>query len=69
MNEDIQRILQENGVDKISFYIINSPLINNAFTMGTLAKIDKLDNTEIQNSINVNLVSSVLLIKSFINKL
>lgn len=32
MNEDIQRILQENGVDKISFYIINSPLINNAFT-------------------------------------
>lgn len=32
MNEEIQSILEENGVDKISFYYINSPLVNNAFT-------------------------------------
>ena len=32
MSEDIRRILEENGVDKISFYFTNSPLVNNAFT-------------------------------------
>lgn len=43
--------------------------INNAFTLGTLTKIDKLKNDDIHKSISVNLVSSILLIKSFINKL
>jgi len=32
MNEDIRKILEENNVDKISFYFINSPIISNAFT-------------------------------------
>jgi len=32
MNENIQRVLDDNGVDKISYYYINSPLVNNAFT-------------------------------------
>lgn len=32
MNEDIQKILQDNDIDKISFYFINSPVVNNAFT-------------------------------------
>ena len=32
MNEDTQRLFEEHGVDKISFYFINSPLVNNAFT-------------------------------------
>jgi len=32
MNEDIQKILQDNDVDKISFYFVNSPVVNNAFT-------------------------------------
>jgi len=42
--------------------------INNAFSMGTLAKIDELENTEILKIFNVNIVSSVLLIKSFIHQ-
>ena len=42
--------------------------INNAFTMGTLAKIDALNNGEILTSFNTNVISSFLLIKSFINK-
>lgn len=32
MNEDIRKILEENNVDKISFYFTNSPIISNAFT-------------------------------------
>ncbi len=36
MNPDTQRILAENGVDKISFYFINSPIVNNAFTVCVL---------------------------------
>jgi len=32
MNEDIQKILQDNDVDKISFYFVNTPIVNNAFT-------------------------------------
>ncbi len=32
MNEDIQKVLIDNDVDKISFYYINSPIVNNAFT-------------------------------------
>ncbi|MFT5660487.1 MAG: benzil reductase ((S)-benzoin forming) [Sulfurimonas sp.] len=42
--------------------------INNAFTMGTLARIDNLETKEILNSFNTNLISSFLLLKSFINK-
>ena len=41
--------------------------INNAFSMGTLAKIDTLDNNKIIDSFNINIVSSYLLIKSFIS--
>ncbi len=58
-------VLLENVLDKNIKKII---FINNAFTMGTLAKIDQLNNNEIQKNINVNLLSSILLIKSFINK-
>ncbi len=32
MNEDIKQIMDENGVDKVSFYFISSPIVNNAFT-------------------------------------
>ena len=32
MNPEIQKVLNENGVDKVSFYFINSPIVNNAFT-------------------------------------
>jgi len=33
MNPNTQRILAENSIDKISFYFINSPIVNNAFTV------------------------------------
>ena len=40
--------------------------INNAFSMGRLSKIDELDNNEVINNFNTNVISSFLLIKSFI---
>jgi len=42
--------------------------INNAFRMGELSRINELQNFDIENSIQVNLVSSILLLKSFITK-
>lgn len=41
MNEQTARLLQENGVDKISFYFIDSPIINNAFTTCVLVNSEK----------------------------
>ncbi len=41
--------------------------INNAFSMGRLSKIDELDNKEVINNFNTNVISSFLLIKSFIS--
>ncbi len=41
MNEDIRKILEENDVDKISFYYINSPIVNNAFTTCVLINSSK----------------------------
>ncbi len=41
--------------------------INNAFSMGTLSKIDELNSNEIINNFNTNIISSFLLIKSFIS--
>lgn len=32
MNSNIEKILEENGVDKVAFYYKGTPLINNAFT-------------------------------------
>jgi len=41
MNENIKKVLEESGVDKISFYYINSPLVNNAFTTCVLINSKK----------------------------
>lgn len=41
--------------------------INNAFSMGTLGKIDTLNNSDVISNFNTNVVSSFLLIKSFIH--
>jgi len=32
MNSNIEKILEENGVDKVAFYYRGTPIINNAFT-------------------------------------
>ena len=41
MDEQTRKTLEENGVDKISFYYINSPLVNNAFTTCVLINSSK----------------------------
>jgi hypothetical protein len=41
MNADMQKILQENDVDKISFYFMNSAVVNNAFTTCVLINSSK----------------------------
>lgn len=45
----------------------NITFINNAFSMGQLAKFSNIENDEIKRIFNINLISSTLLIKSFIN--
>jgi benzil reductase ((S)-benzoin forming) len=57
----LEKILLTNNPKKIVF-------INNAFTLGHLDKIDNLNSIDIQNAINTNLISSFILIKSFIKK-
>lgn len=41
MNPETQRILAENGVDKIHYYFINSPIVNNAFTACVLVNSEQ----------------------------
>ena len=41
MNPEVEKILAENGVDKIHHYFINSPLVNNAFTTCVLVNSSK----------------------------
>ena len=41
MDEQTRKTLEENDVDKISFYYINSPLVNNAFTTCVLINSSK----------------------------
>ena len=41
MNEDMQKILQENDVDKISFYFMNTAVVNNIFTTCVLINSSK----------------------------
>ena len=41
MRKNVEEILQENGVDKVSFYYKGTPLINNAFTTCIFINTDK----------------------------
>lgn len=59
--EELLESYFNNDLKKIVF-------MNNAFTFGELNKIDKLDVETIQNSVNTNLVSAALLLKTFIHK-
>lgn len=49
----------ENQVEKFIF-------INNAFTINPLSTITNLDKDELSNSFNINIISSILLLKEFI---
>lgn len=65
-NEDLKNfkdILKE----KLSANVKKVVFINNAFTLGRLSKIGNLNNSDIIKSINTNVISSLLLIKEFIN--
>lgn len=53
--------------NKLTVNIKKIVFINNAFTMGELSKIDNLNSEDIIKSININLISSILLIKEYIN--
>lgn len=50
----------------INTNITSIVFINNAFTLGTLSKIDALDDNELINVINTNVISSTILIKHFL---
>lgn len=32
MNSELRKVLEENGVDRIKYYVVSSPIINNVFT-------------------------------------
>lgn len=58
MNEDVQKVLEENEVDKISFYYVGSPIVNNAFTTCVLISSSR-------NRIEARGVSICSLVDSF----
>ncbi len=52
-----------NSIDEVKHLIF----INNAFTINPLSKISSLNNKEIISSFHTNIISSIILLKEFIN--